>query len=307
MVRYKVFATIIISALILLFPKSAGALSLDLPVQRLYNVGVPQMKVFTNNGLCSASNPVQYVGCSLGTSGTTITGFDFFDGNNQLYLNPGEIAEIQLSYNTTYSNFTPGQILNNQQSRIVYSSLSGNTTTGDGTRSAGIWTIDYYQNDQSGGLVNLGFNAYPVASFSVGNTQFNNFGYLYISSITVYKLLDTVDSTEANDYYEQQNQGNDNIENQDTTGTNQGVSDDNYSSLLDIFSGFITAITNVSGGTCTISLNTDFANLGDVDLCTYDPPSYIQIIGSIILILLFVPLSMALIKRILKTIQELQQ
>lgn len=317
MVRHKVLATLIISALVLLLPKSANAFVINNgQIDNVYSNLKTRVKWSDKTETTAQYNlkecqPTELTDCNpVAIRPVTSTGANIMVPSKSyaqwtFYVRSGDYGAFSLM---NLSNRWTLQIVDSQITKINdYQFQSAQVGTG-GT--------DVLRSYRNGWRITLTlYNPADYADYvivepdnSVGIWYtINAYGnvYVYTDNVIVFHA-DPVDVDSANEVNQNELEGQDNIEGQDTTGTNQGVSDDNYSSLLDIFSGFITAITNVSGGTCTISLNTDFANLGNVDLCTYDPPSYIQIIGSIILILLFVPLSMALIKRILKTIQELQ-
>ena len=320
MVRYKVLASLIVSAIVLLLPKSASAIE-----TQLTSVGNPNIVCFYLNG---TYNDTHNDRCTFDTStgiGNGIRYIYVYDNNRNISVSEGEVVEIlytmrsnQIPSNIAYrfaDISAPGyELIDFEVNQVGGSQVSyhDNPTTNVISTDfsygglSSVFSKFTYQCTTKGGCKGP-FSLAPTTGTFLSFSQFGSPGQGGTVQVTSINYLQLVDTNSESEVADKELEGQDNIEGQDTSGNNQGVSDDNYSSLLDIFSGFITAITNVSGGSCTISLNTDFANLGEVDLCTYDPPSYIQIIGSIILILLFVPLSMALIKRILKTIQELQQ
>ena len=64
-------------------------------------------------------------------------------------------------------------------------------------------------------------------------------------------------------------------------------------SLLAAFTGFVNAVANADATNCTIPGNLGNFNMGNLNLCRDNPPALVQTIGSIFMILFFVPLSYA--------------
>lgn len=318
MVRYKVFATIIITAIALLIPKSANALVINNgQIDNVYSNLNTRVKWSDNTETTAQYNlkecqPTQLTDCNpvairpVSSTGANIMVPSKSYAQWTFYVRSGDYGAISLM---NLSNRWTLQIVDSQITKINdYQFESAEVGTG-GTnmlrsyRNGWRITLTLYNPADYADYVIVE----PNNSVGIWYT-INAYGniYVYTDNVIVYHA-DPVDVDSANEVNQNELEGQDNIEGQDTSGTNQGVSDDNYSSLLDIFTGFISAISGVSAGSCSISLDTNVGDLGDVDLCAVDPPSWIQIVGSIIVILLFVPCSMALINRILKTIQEMQQ
>lgn len=78
------------------------------------------------------------------------------------------------------------------------------------------------------------------------------------------------------------------------------------STLLQLFTGFVSAITSASPSSCSIPLNFGHFAVSDVDLCTLPVPSYVQVIGSLIAIALFVPFGMAMFRRFILLFRSFQ-
>ena len=318
MVRYKVFATAIITSLALFISKPVNAVVINnAQIDNVYSGLYTRVKWSDTTETTAQYNlkeclPTELTDCNpVAIRPVTSAGANIMVPSKSyaqwtFYVRSGDYGAFSLM---NLSNRWTLQVIDSEITKINdYQFESAEVGTG------GTNMVRSYRN---GWRVTLTlYNPADFADYvivepdnSVGIWySINSYGnvYVYTDNVIVYHS-DPVDVESANEVNQKELEGQENIENQDTTGTNQGVADDSYSSLLDIFTGFISAISGVSPGSCSISLDTNVGDLGDVDLCAVDPPSWIQIVGSIIVILLFVPCSMALINRILKTIQEMQQ
>lgn len=125
----------------------------------------------------------------------------------------------------------------------------------------------------------------------------------------IYNLLNQqkLEMSELNDSVQERNNKEynsvDNIDGQsasDITGTDN----QNTTNLIGIFSSFVTALGNASSTNCNFS--GDFGNLdiGQLDFCHDDPPTIVQVIGSLVLIAIFVPLAYFLVNRIISEIRS---
>lgn len=127
--------------------------------------------------------------------------------------------------------------------------------------------------------------------------------------MAIYNLLNEQKSemSELNDSVQERNnkeyQSVDNIDGQsasDITGTDN----QNTTNLIGIFSSFVTALGNASSTNCNFS--GDFGNLdiGQLNFCRDNPPTIVQVIGSLVLIAVFVPLAYFLVNRIISEIRS---
>lgn len=78
------------------------------------------------------------------------------------------------------------------------------------------------------------------------------------------------------------------------------------STLLQLFTGFVSAVSGASPSSCSIPLNFGHFAVSDVDLCTLPVPSYVQVIGSLIAIALFVPFAIAMFRRFISLFRSFQ-
>lgn len=78
------------------------------------------------------------------------------------------------------------------------------------------------------------------------------------------------------------------------------------SSLISVIGGFVSAVTSAQPTNCRINANLNHINMGELDLCANPVPSYIQIIGSIILICAAIPLAIVLFNRFIGLFRSFQ-
>lgn len=77
-------------------------------------------------------------------------------------------------------------------------------------------------------------------------------------------------------------------------------------SLLEVFTGFVGAITSASPSTCVLDGNLGKFTMGQLNFCQDSPPAFVVALGSIISIAILVPLSYHVTKRLLSTIRSFQ-
>ena len=313
MVRYKVLATIIITTLALFISTPVNAVNFNVNStidQSFWNAQM-RSKWGGNSQTWSPVGTNNQTSCSSTEGGNCLpVQIQFYDSNEHIIGNTGDIYEIILGGRVKFS-FGHWQNVGNRNWEVLdiqQQDTWASETSDSNIRSASYSTTHIIVRSKSDSVwleLGNGTNNIFNLPFTATSTYKTEVVY-FLLSINKLSIQSVVDAESENEVNENELEGQDKIENQDTSGNDQGVKDDDYSSLLDIFTGFIAAITNVNATNCNISLNTDMGNFGQVDLCEIEPPSYIQIVGSLIVILLFVPCSIALINRILKTIQELQ-
>lgn len=78
------------------------------------------------------------------------------------------------------------------------------------------------------------------------------------------------------------------------------------SSLISVIGGFVGVLTSASPSNCLINANMNHIDMGQLDLCENPVPSYIQIIGSIILICAAIPLAIVLFNRFIGLFRSFQ-
>ena len=100
-----------------------------------------------------------------------------------------------------------------------------------------------------------------------------------------------------------EDQAIDNIEDQ-TASDITGTDNQNTTNLIGLFSSFVTAMGNASSTNC--NFDGDFGNLdlGQMNFCRDNPPAIVQVIGSLVLIAVFVPLAYFLVNRIIAEVRS---
>ena len=78
------------------------------------------------------------------------------------------------------------------------------------------------------------------------------------------------------------------------------------SGLISIISGFVSAITNASPSNCNIDGDIGHIDMGTIDMCSLPVPSFVQIIGSIILILVCIPFVIIMFNRFISLFRSFQ-
>lgn len=164
----------------------------------------------------------------------------------------------------------------------------------------GVLNDDYNQNTsticmtQSSSTQPVIFNISPGSSGSLGLGR-GNISFFYNQADALKESIDAQN--------EKENQAISDIDEQsasDITGTDN----QNTTNLIGIFSSFVTAMGNASSTNC--NFDGDFGNLdlGQMNFCRDDPPTVVQVIGSLVLIAVFVPLAYFLVNRIISEIRS---
>lgn len=78
------------------------------------------------------------------------------------------------------------------------------------------------------------------------------------------------------------------------------------SSLISTIGGFVSVITNASPTNCRINGNMGNLDMGNLDLCANPVPSFVQIIGSIILVCLCIPFAIIMFNRFIALFRSFQ-
>lgn len=109
---------------------------------------------------------------------------------------------------------------------------------------------------------------------------------------------------EKQEQQQQQQQALQQSSNQSDSSKEQATS--SGSTLLQLFTGFVSAVSDASPSSCSLPLNFGHFAVSDVDLCTLPVPSYVQVIGSLVVIALFVPFAVAMFRRFISLFRSFQ-
>ena len=198
------------------------------------------------------------------------------------YEGVGTVSNVSVLNNTTYTyEYYPQQI-------IVYS---------------------LYMEAQNDG----------TGQFKIGrdnNTQFFNLppGNLYVPPFQLsfnVTINEYSSETSSDEVAEKELEDRDNLEEQSETTDGQADTASNAAeqtgtTLFGAFTQLLTALTNVSGNSCTLpSMQVYSLNLGRMDLCTFTVPSQITALVSIGMVFIIVPLGIHLVKRMINLYKEI--
>lgn len=124
-------------------------------------------------------------------------------------------------------------------------------------------------------------------------------------SLYTYKKLNT--TQEQNDFYKNENNAQNNIKNQSKDGDSNNNPTAKSQTLIDYFKNGIGAIQKMKKTDCNLKLDMGVVKFDDVDMCKLKVPSYVKIISSILVFTVCVPASIAIVRRIVAVIKEMQQ
>lgn len=242
--------------------------------------------------------------------------------SNRWYLvNDSCFANADIYSNTTNSNFASDMVCtyygytDHELSTIHLGLYVNYEANGIMIISKGVSWVEV--SDSSGG--DSSSTIISDLQTIIGKIETNNTQNTYIN----YNIEDIKDileemgetseaSAEAVQQLVQQNEDDrqeleDNVQEAQDTADEQGAeSEQTGQTLIGAFSAFVTALTNVQPGNCVINANLGRMNLGNINLCTLNPPPAFQTIASIVLIAFVVPLSIALVKKMISLFRSFQ-
>lgn len=124
-------------------------------------------------------------------------------------------------------------------------------------------------------------------------------------SLYIYKKLNT--TQEQNDFYKNENNAQNNIKNQNKNGDDNNNPSAKSQTFMDYFKNGIGAIQKMKKTNCNLKLDMGVVKFDEVDMCKLKVPSYVKIISSILVFTVCVPASIAIVKRIVAVVKEMQQ
>lgn len=244
-------------------------------------------------------------------------------GGNYYYDGTSQITD---AINSTNSSISSANSILNQihsdttgaetNSRNIYNLLNGQIRTDLSSASSNVNTIrqqigtnsgDFYKDGVQTDMANF-FNQYGGAYASINTTQ-HQFEYVQANAqLAILETLQSVSSetTNISNYADEQRQADANIENQSASDIG-GTTNAKTESLLASATGFATVLTNVNPSNCLINGNMGHFNIGQVDMCSDNPPSFIQIIGSLVMVIILVGLTYSLVNQILNLVKEMRE
>lgn len=215
------------------------------------------------------------------------------------YYRMTDVSEIS---GITYYNFT-GTNYAQQNPQSISGTLSASDecnsiiTKGKvGVKSINGFSIGTTANGSFTRLFN--FNQYDILNMSPSD-------YLYIISPTVVFYDNPNEAEEALQKEKQEVQTAAN-NSQSSGNSSQSDSQSATSSLLSVITAGVGAITSASPTNCKINGNMGNLNIGNIDLCANPVPTFMAVIGSIIAVLVVLPLVILLFNRFIGIIRSFQ-
>lgn len=124
-------------------------------------------------------------------------------------------------------------------------------------------------------------------------------------SVYVYRKLNN--TQEQSDFYKNENNAQQNIQNQNKQGDSANNPSGKSQTLLQLSKDAFDAITKIKPTNCNLALDMGVVKLPEQNMCSLKVPSYIQIISSILIITVTIPATVAIFNRIMNLIKEMQQ
>ena len=219
-----------------------------------------------------------------------IVGYETNEGLHNIFWNPNVPNDDWILFE--FDKITEDDLLDYPTIR------SGNTTTS--------WTDDWksqfwrvtFQAKRTGNLTLMMGNAEGVPR----SLMIFNGGQISVSEI--FEYVPNTDSA-ANKLQELHDEEEEQLQDatddaQDSSDSSQDSIDSASSSLFGVIRGFVTAITSTSAGSCSVNLNTNYGfNLGNVNLCSLNPPAGVTALLSVVAVFFFVPLAWSTVSQII--------
>lgn len=132
----------------------------------------------------------------------------------------------------------------------------------------------------------------------IPNTAIPYRAFLSMGDVYEYKASDT--ATSINDQQKQEGEKAQQ-EGQTSTDNAQSSIDNSTVSLLSALTGFVGVLTSINPSSCSLSGNigTGGLNLGQLDFCKDKPPAFVTAIGSLVAIVLIIPLIIWMVNKII--------
>lgn len=155
----------------------------------------------------------------------------------------------------------------------------------------------------------------PGGRFSMGNSGQNqalavvfpssNTGSTYVVFGQVFEYAEFDSATAVNN---QQQEAGEQAQSDGNTASDssQQQADSTGTTLLGAFQSFVGAISSASPTSCVINANIGDFKMGNADLCSLTVPPAVKTIGSILLIAFCVPLSLALVNKMIGLFRSFQ-
>lgn len=140
---------------------------------------------------------------------------------------------------------------------------------------------------------------YPI--FSWYSSNLTDRLIFKIFDVNVFRYVGTDTNAEQKQATEDAVEGSENAGNSSSSSAESGSA-----SLLNVIGAFAGIITSAQPTNCMINGNMGNLNIGQIDLCANPVPSFVQIIGSIILVCLVIPFVVIMFNRFISIFRSFQ-
>lgn len=289
----------------------------------------PRLRICNTNSNSNVCNTVtrprysltQVIFYTTGANYVASDGYDFIvsvnDANRVMYFAPIAVSGANSDY-----TFWEAWLINGSSSAYYYIDLKVDfrhtlvSDIGFGVVSYAVYQEYWWENGGSGGGSSTDYSSYLSSIQNQLNTIINNTDTVENMMITIQNtvtsidgkltivnqhLLDILDKLDEivdaqSDYREQDQQAMQDAQDAGDSASSSSSDDADATgtTLLSAFSGFVTAVTSASPTNCRIPANLGRVDLGELDFCANPVPAWISTIGSLILVVTLVPLSLHL-------------
>lgn len=303
----------------IIFSNNASAVDtvIDLNGYEIINsAAAPRVNCTFNSSSLNKNNVVACGGVHP-TSGTNTVLRSFYTVD-QWNMQRGDVVEFDVLIwspvnLSSLDGFTPGVIsmpypfrvmsVTQKANNVFVNDLQSITNGTGGTlyNGSAYFSIFHYSLSYVGGN-NV---AYSIG-WSAENDQF-----IWYGETLTFRMFNVVQwRLSGNGSSDQQNEinaTNDSVEQSETEGaSSQSDAQTGTASLISTIGSAVSAITSASPTNCVINGNMGNFDMGQIDLCSNPVPAFVQIISSLILILITVPLCIVMFNRFIGLFRSFQ-
>lgn len=303
----------------IIFSNNVGAISTNLSFDDIIVKGsslTPTIECSVNGSAAI----VQYSWCYSSSSGSNLLNnihtTAYFDVEKNDYIEFDLVIRTLDSFSSgggyfleDVNNFAPSGFRLVDRQQIIDTTLYSNifsVTNGTGENLVnGNYLFHAYRYVfryvGDGSSVQLGLNQ---QSASRGFVRYSGQLYFRLANVVVYE---GITSSQSQDQKNEINETNNAVEDSQNAG-NSSTSDaqQGTASLISTIGSAVTAISSASPTNCLINGNMGNFDMGQIDLCSNPVPPFVQIISSLILILITVPLCIVMFNRFIGLFRSFQ-
>lgn len=285
-----------------LVPKTARAISMAQP-QYGYSAANINMHLMDNTGYVHDSN--YSVSLNIPVAGWICAKRLTFDAfGHSLEVPPHKYARVVLSATAiNLANLRTKTIYSPNENIVIGVNSQSSSFTYSNERTIFI-TVDLYNG--SGDTQEIILGGYDDMICANNPDGYPSSVVLEVK-INTFVIYNSASSNAQEELAQEEKNAHNNIKNQDKAGDSNNNPTGKSQTLIDYFKNGIGAIQKMKKTNCNLKLDMGVAKFGDVDMCKLPVPSYIKIISSILVFSVCLPASIAIVRRIVAVIKEMQQ